>query len=331
MNNLAKLTRHRVDGFEQLNEVVVGHRRSIVQIEGGRIRGELVHAVVRDLPVSFVSFNLGLRSTGKSLKDRIALSMLINSEQRVTRSAYELFRGDMMVMSAGKEHENTYYGSASLLVVSASHLDIETSFGTEAAVEDAVRSGRRQFKATEATTLNTIPRLLAIMDRLGRKDLRLNARSAEFWKRAILEAMMANVVNGIMSERDGPSRSALKLVRKVDEYLDAENNDAVHISRICSNLNVSRRTLHRAFHETLGIGPIAFLRHRRLCAVHTILRSGAGGDETIANLALQHGFLNVGRFADYYRRLFAEYPSQTRLHARGRPCQLDQPSYQDLR
>lgn len=143
----------------------------------------------------------------------------------------------------------------------------------------------------------------------------MTAKSAEFWKRAVLEAMLANVAYGEASERDGRLPSTLKLVRKVDEFLDAQGTSAIHISRICGQLNVSRRTLHRAFQETLGIGPIAFLRHRRLCEVHTALRSGMAGDETIANLAMQHGFLNIGRFADYYRRLFAEYPFQTRLRA----------------
>jgi AraC-like DNA-binding protein len=38
-------------------------------------------------------------------------------------------------------------------------------------------------------------------------------------------------------------------------------------------MHLSRRTLHRAFHEALGIGPISFLRHRRLCAVHSDLRA----------------------------------------------------------
>jgi AraC family ethanolamine operon transcriptional activator len=271
---------------------------------------------VRNLSIDLATFNLGLRSRGESIKDRIALSMLVESKQRVTRSAYESLPGDMLVMPPGKEHENTYYGGASLLVVSASHVDIEASFGKETAIIEAVNSGRRQFKATDATGSHAIPRLLAIVERLGRKDLQLTAKSAEFWKRAVLEAMLANVANGEASERDGPLPSTLKLVRKVDEFLDAQGTSAIHISRICGQLNVSRRTLlHRAFHETLGIGPIAFLRHRRLCAVHTALRLGVAGDETIANLAMQHGFLNVGRFADYYRRLFAEYPSQTRLRA----------------
>jgi AraC-like DNA-binding protein len=316
VGQFAKLDRHRLEGFEQLHEVVVGTHREIVQIERGKIQGELFHASVSDLPIDVATFNLGLRSRGGSVKGRIAVSMLLDSSQRVTRSSYESHHGDVLVMPSGVEYENTYYGGASVLVVSLSPDDIESSFGTETDFVDAAASGRRQFKASAETVVATIPRLRSFIERFGRKDLQLSAESAEFWKRAVLEAMMINVVNGVASERDGPLPSALKLVRRVDEFLDAQGTAAIHISRICGQLNVSRRTLHRAFYETLRIGPIAYLRHRRLCAVHTALRYGAAG-ETIADLAVRHGFLNVGRFAHYYRQLLGEYPHQTRSRANG--------------
>jgi transcriptional regulator GlxA family with amidase domain len=85
----------------------------------------------------------------------------------------------------------------------------------------------------------------------------------------------------------------------------------VHISEICGSLNVSRRTLHRAFHEAIGMGPIAFLQRRRLCSVHSALRQSNPATTTIAEIAMQHGFLNLGRFSGYYRALFDEYPSET--------------------
>lgn len=66
-----------------------------------------------------------------------------------------------------------------------------------------------------------------------------------------------------------------------------------------------------AFHETLGIGPVAFVRYRRLCSIHSTLRRSNAEQTTVADVALQHGFLNLGRFSGYYRSLFGEYPAQT--------------------
>jgi len=78
-------------------------------------------------------------------------------------------------------------------------------------------------------------------------------------------------------------------------------------------LRTSRRTLHRAFHDVLGIGPIAFLRHHRLGSVHSRLREGDPSNMHVTGVATEFGFLELGRFSHYYAKLFGEYPSQT-LH-----------------
>lgn len=55
----------------------------------------------------------------------------------------------------------------------------------------------------------------------------------------------------------------------------------------------------------------SFLRHKRLCAVHSILRDSAPGSTTVAAVAMQQGFYELGRFLQYYLAMFGERPSQT--------------------
>ena len=59
--------------------------------------------------------------------------------------------------------------------------------------------------------------------------------------------------------RTGVRSSAMHLVRNVEHYLDAAGSRPVHISEICAEFNVSRRSLHRAFYDMLGLGPVTFL------------------------------------------------------------------------
>ncbi|MEO8317899.1 MAG: hypothetical protein ABI561_06200 [Bradyrhizobium sp.] len=47
------------------------------------------------------------------------------------------------------------------------------------------------------------------------------------------------------------------------------------------------------------------------CSSRSILRDSDPAATTIAEIAMQHGFLNLGRFSGYYRALFDEYPSET--------------------
>ena len=78
----------------------------------------------------------------------------------------------------------------------------------------------------------------------------------------------------------------------------------------------SELKMHRAFYDVFGLGPISFLRHKRLCAIHSVLRESDPAKVTVAQVAVEHGFIELGRFSHYYHSLFGEYPSET-LGSRG--------------
>lgn len=309
MGQYASLKKRQINGFEELQEVVIGTRRDVVQLDRGKLKGEIVHASISDLPIDIASFNVGVRTRGGSHSERIGIGMLAASGDRVVRSSYESHPGDVLAMQPGCEHENRYYGGASIIIVMPTPDDITSSFGTEGRISDPSAWWRKHYKGDAETLGSTIPLLQSLFERLEHASLTPDA--AEYWKCSVIEAMSGNIIAGIPSDRDGPLPSALKLVRQVEEYLDARAKEAIHISRICRELHVSRRTLHRAFNEALGIGPIAFLRHRRLCSAHTALRAQKDV-RSIADIALHFGFQNLGRFAGYYHKLFGEYPSDTR-------------------
>ncbi|OAF07838.1 hypothetical protein AYJ54_16565 [Bradyrhizobium centrolobii] len=304
---------HRLVSFEDLSELVLGAQTEVMQIGRGRIEGHFIHASIGGLPISAGSFSLGIRSRGVHSRDRITIGMLTSSTERVVRSpSYEMFPGDVLVTPPRGEHDGRYFGGASLFLISLSPTEIESIFGTGSKLAEPSAWRRNLYKGNLDTVQRVIPRLQTLVATLGKGDLVLTEAAAEFWKRAVVEAMTADLLRGMPSELDGPLPSAWRLVRRTEEYLDAHERGPVHISELCNQLHVSRRSLHRAFHEAIGVGPVAFLRYRRLCAIHTALRFHHADDTKISDLAIQHGFLNMGRFAEYYHKLFGEYPSQTR-------------------
>jgi AraC family ethanolamine operon transcriptional activator len=125
--------------------------------------------------------------------------------------------------------------------------------------------------------------------------------------------MATTIADSLPAEAGGHLPSAIKLVRHVEEFIDAVGDRPLHISEICGELRSSRRSLYRAFDEVFGIGPVTFLRQKRLCTVHSILKQSAPETTTVAQVALEKGFIELGRFSQYYRMMFGEYPSET-LH-----------------
>jgi AraC family ethanolamine operon transcriptional activator len=301
----------RLESFEQLESAVRGAQRSIVQIGRGRMSGQLTHLSIGNLPVDLGVFSIGMRSTGILSKDRIAIGMLTGSSGRVTQWLHHVHIGDAMITPAGGEHDGSYEGGASFAVISFSPADIQSLFGSEPRLADLRLWKKNHFRAAPHAGVKLISRLHEIVAHLQPDNVTLAPGAVEFWKRSIAEIMTAAIQLNNPADSDRPLPSALKIVRKVEDYIDQAGARPVHISEICSKLNVSRRTLHRAFQDALGIGPVAFLQRRRLCDVHSAIRSGDPDTTTIAEIALQHGFLNLGRFSGYYRSLFGEYPSET--------------------
>ncbi len=300
-----------LESFEQLEDAVRGSHRNIVQIDRGRMRGQLTHLSIGDLPVDVGVFSVGMRSTGILSKDRIAIGMLTGCTGRVTQCLSNVHVGDVMITPPGDEHDGRYEGGASFAVISFLPSDIQSLFGTEPRLADPSAWKKSHFRAVPHARAEFIARLHEIIACLRQNDGALDAEAAEFWKRSIAEIMTAAIRLNDPACSDRPLPSARKIVRKVEDFLDQAGAAPVHISEICSKLNVSRRSLHRAFQDTLGIGPVAFLQRRRLCDVHSAILDGDPATTTIAEIALRHGFLNIGRFSGYYRALFDEYPSET--------------------
>ena len=75
----------------------------------------------------------------------------------------------------------------------------------------------------------------------------------------------------------------------------------------------SIRTLSRAFEKEYGMGPMAFIKQRRLNSAYLDLLSATADTTSIMQVALNYGFLHVGKFAIDYRKTFGESPSVTLL------------------
>lgn len=110
-----------------------------------------------------------------------------------------------------------------------------------------------------------------------------------------------------------PERLAARAEAYVRKNLD---DTSLTVSQIAHAMGVSVRALQAAFHEQLRRTPTEYLRVMRLEQVRQRLLVGSALD-TVTDVALSHGFIHLGRFAQHYRTQFGESPSDT-LRARNR-------------
>lgn len=134
--------------------------------------------------------------------------------------------------------------------------------------------------------------------------------------KSVAEAVMSASLNALQARcplNESP-RSTHTIQRAIVErarsYIVANRENPPTVAELSNYLKMSRRGLHHAFINVLGINIATFLRYVRLHGVRKeLLRAGPA--ETISGIACKWGFWHMGMFSAYYKSLFGEPPSAT--------------------
>jgi AraC family ethanolamine operon transcriptional activator len=301
-----------IHDIEDVRQPVKGAELTVSQIQGGRLTGSVTHGILDGISVTVGRFSKAVRSQGIMSRDRHVIGMLLGRDDAVSYWSFDMRPGDVVFDGVGTAHDAIYKGGARFAGIALSSAELTGLMAGEAAMADLDFWQRRtQIRPEAALGAAVSSRFSAVVRRLDEHAAGLSPAGSAFWMRALVEAFVSSASGGVPWDgNSSPVRSAL-IVRKVDDFLWEHGNAPVHISELCQALDVSRRTLHRAFDETLGIGPVTYLRRQRLNQVRRALLDGGSATRSVTELALNFGFDDVGRFAGYYRQLFGELPSAT--------------------
>lgn len=101
-----------------------------------------------------------------------------------------------------------------------------------------------------------------------------------------------------------------RLQRAVDHIHD-HSHESLTLAAIAAAACMSPRALEAAFRRRYDSTPLAYARSVRLERVREALQQAAraGHPASVTDIALQHGFIHMGRFAAYYKQRFGCSPS----------------------
>ena len=150
-----------------------------------------------------------------------------------------------------------------------------------------------------------------ILDQHGEQWLKLPAAQAA------MEAFLLSGVSMLHScdgnkKVPGTSKTNLALQRALD-FIHANGQRSLRLQEVAEAARVSPRTLESIFHNRFGMSPLTYERCVRLDQVHQKLKTYASSREnaSVTQIALQNGFIHMGRFAAYYKARFSCSPSDT--------------------
>jgi transcriptional regulator GlxA family with amidase domain len=124
------------------------------------------------------------------------------------------------------------------------------------------------------------------------------------------------VVTGVPHAVHHPSMRIPRpeLVARVVTFLRDHVGDPVTVAEMSGMAGVSERTLRAAFRDVIGLSPKQYAITQRLRAAHDALCAADPKTTTVTDVAMAHGFFELGRFAGRYRHAFGEAPSRTLRH-----------------
>lgn len=98
---------------------------------------------------------------------------------------------------------------------------------------------------------------------------------------------------------------------RIRDWLHDHADEAVTAQDMAAAFGLPARDLRAASREVAGQSLDELLRIHRLNLAHRDLVLSRDRPARVTDIAMQHGFLHLGRFSEQYRRFFGETPSQT--------------------
>jgi AraC-like DNA-binding protein len=108
-----------------------------------------------------------------------------------------------------------------------------------------------------------------------------------------------------------PRRVASRAVRTAVDIIEADAHLPLTATSLAARSNVSVRSLQERFRREMGLSPMAYLRDTRLRRAHQALERSDPSSATVAAIAHQWGFSNLGRFAAAHAERYGETPHVT--------------------
>jgi AraC family ethanolamine operon transcriptional activator len=113
------------------------------------------------------------------------------------------------------------------------------------------------------------------------------------------------------TNRERAAAHRRQAVEETERYLRGHMHAPVRLSRLCRLVGLSERGLRNAFYAVHGVGPKQWILAERLQGVRRALSEVRSKHVTVTDVATDHGFYELGRFARTYRGAFGETPSDT--------------------
>jgi AraC-like DNA-binding protein len=165
----------------------------------------------------------------------------------------------------------------------------------------------------EANASRALLSLLSKACRLAetRQELIANPEVMRSLEQELLRALVNCLANENADKISRWRRRHTDIMVRFEEALATRSGPHLNLSELCTAIDVPERTLRLCCAEFLGVSPNRYYLLRRLNMARSALRRASPETASVSEIARDHQFVELGRFAVSYRAIFGETPSST--------------------
>jgi AraC-like DNA-binding protein len=245
----------------------------------------------------------------------VFVSFPLVDSSSLTWNGVRLKLGDLVLHAPGERFHQRTTDATRWGLISLPLDDLERYVGTLLEVD--LPTGSTQLFRPSARSSAALLRLQAQASRLARIRPGLLARREV--SRALEQELIHALVTALGTGQPGLCTDAWRrraeiMVRFEDALAAHDHSQSLPV--LCASIGVPARTLRAYCAAYLGCSPLEYAKLRRLNLARLTLLKADPDATSVAEVARSHGFLQPGRFAGAYRRLFGEAPLATLLRRR---------------
>jgi AraC family ethanolamine operon transcriptional activator len=317
---LGQVVARETQGAHEVWAHAAGRDLAITQLTPEPCRGHLLRATLGDMGFDAGAFDGDLRVRGIIDQKAFSLVSVMEQEGVLNQWGHRIEAGDIIAIPPGGELDGRFQGHVAYAVVTAPwDLLMQRAEAFEGLAEPGFWTGPAIYSPppeARAACKRVLQGCSSLLRALGGG---VPSSAVAFLRNELLDGVLTAVAKvQVGGGRRQGVLNAARIVRGAEDFVEGGGaRQAVQIEDICLALNISRRTLYRAFHDLLGISPKAYLRLKAMSAARARLLDAGDRPTTVTQVALDQGFWELGRFAGAYRAMFGESPSETLRTAQG--------------
>jgi len=274
----------------------------------GHPQASLQHRTLASLDLCSISYGGSVRVTSPALESIYHLQVLLHGHclWRGPGQEHCFAPGELLLINPDDPVDLTYSEDCEKFIIK-----IPTRL-----LENACQEQRWQYPRQGVRFLQPRHRLqdlegfvpllsLLCQEAEARQTLpKVQAHYAQILAGKLLGLMQTNV------QRDALGASAATFERIAD-YIERNLTHDIGCEELAQQARMSLRSLYGLFERNARTPPKNYIRQQKLQRIHACLSDPQSPVRNVTELALDFGFLHLGRFAQSYRQQYGELPSDT--------------------